>query len=243
MYELYEEMVKAQNDERLFSAAVRNFLEACEENPFEGEAHQYFFEMKKYYKKWRNGGIDMRSSKRNMVAAGHKLMTLNLPNPFIKGEETFAEPAELPKIEEPAVEQKINEPEITPAELKEDMDWLMANMVNAHLRGDEPSYEMYVTHLMDIAQENPFLLGTDEYELFSQMMATYRRNPPNKRKTFVVGKQLCDLINNTELYPEKIEKPKQTVLGVLPDEEKKSWLQFLFPWRKEGEQDDSSRAD
>ena len=130
--------------------------------------------------------------------------------------------------------------EETKTELDDDVNYILTCMVNAYNSGNNASYEMYVIHLMDIIEENPFKEGTEEYNLFDEMMINCKRVPTNKRRAIVVGKQLCELINNTEIYPEKVQT-KQTVLGVIP-EEKKNWLKFLFPWRKEGDQDDSQRA-
>lgn len=243
MYELYEQVLAAykSGDERAIAGAGINWLSVSTEDPFtQEEARELYFKAKRYYLKYKAAGIDMRSSRRNMISCVKQIAALNLPNPYKKEEQKKVEPKVEKKQEKKESEVK---PEITKEELGNDVKYLMTCMVNAYNRGDNASYEMYVTHMMDIAEENPFLLGTDEYELFSQMMATYKRNPPNKRKTFVVGKELCELINNTEIYPEKIEKPRQTILGVLPEEEKKSWRQFLFPWKKDGEQDDSSGAD
>ena len=234
MYELYEQMMEAYNAKNMqaFEIAARMLVDNDFPNPFPDDTieHNLFFKAKRYRMKWRAGGIDMRSSRRNMMAMMRQIAERQPPNPYTK-----EEPKKVK--EEPKIEQPIKE-EIAKKELTEDVMYLMSCMVKAYNKNDNDEYEMYVTHLMDIAQENPFLLGTNEYEMFSVMMTCYNRVPPNKRKTFVVGKQLCDLINNTELYPEKVEKPKQTVLGVMPDE-KKSWLKFLFPWKKEGEQDDS----
>ena len=230
--EAYEKFIASYNkDENVFSNCAISLAANCKENPFKkgDQGYSEFWALQFHYNIWTKGGVGSKISLRRAMTAARELAEIAPPNPF---------------NDEP-MKQTVEEPvkDITQEELKEDVNFLMTCMANAYLRNDEASYEMYVTHLMDTAKENPFLLGTNEYELFSQMMTTYKRNPPNKRKTFVVGKELCDLINHTELYPEKIEKPKQTVLGVLPDEEKKNWRQFLFPWKKDGEQDDGSGAD
>ena len=234
MHDLFNEMMEAYNAKNMqkFEIAARMLVDNDLPNPFPDDAveHNLFFKAKRYRMKWRAGGVDMRSSRRNMMAMMRQIAELQPENPY---------PAEEPKRAEPKEEVK-EEPikeEIAKQEEKEDVMYLMSCMVKAYDKGDEAEYEMYVTKLMEAAKENPFLLGTNEYEMFSTMITCYKRNPPNKRKTFVVGKQLCDLINATELYPEKVEKPKQTVLGVLP-EEKKNWRKLLFPWKKEGEQDD-----
>ena len=188
MYELYEQVLAAykSGDERAIAGAGINWLSASAEDPFtQEEARGLYFKAKRYYLKYKAAGIDMRSSRRNMISCVKQIAALNLPNPYKKKEQKKIEPKVEKKQEKKEPEVK---PEITKEELGNDVKYLMACMANAYNRGDNASYEMYVTHMMDIAEENPLLLGTDEYELFSQMMATYKRNPPNKRKTFVVGK-------------------------------------------------------
>ena len=237
MYELYEQLMLNYKDERLFTASVINWLDNAKENPFEENTieRQLFFKAKRYNSKWRAGGIDMRSAKRNMIQTAKEMMERRIPNPYTKEEpKTPAQAMVEPVSEEPA--------EITKEELSNDVNYLMACMVNEYNRSDNASYEMYVLHLMDVAKENPFAENTNEYNLFAEMFENYHKTPSNKRRTFVVGKQLCELINNTELYPEKIKT--KTVLGVLPEqEEKKNWLSFLFPWKKDGETNDSTRTD
>ena len=265
MYDLYEQMMLAYktNDERLFAAAARNLVDNDNKNPFkEGTPeHILFFNAKKYCKRWRVNGIDSRSARRNMVAAVRQIAEMQPPNPYRKEETVAITVKEAPKKpeskkqalekqeskKEEVKEEKVKKQEPEKEEqknddLSQDVQYVMLQMVNAYILNDNESYEMYVNHLMEIAEENPFLAGTDEHEMFETMKECYTHRPPNKRRTFVVGKQLCEYINNTELYPDKVKKPKETILGVVPDE-KKSWFKFLFPWRKEGEQNDSSRSD
>ena len=67
----------------------------------------------------------------------------------------------------------------------------------------------------------------------------------NRRKMIQWAEELCKIkpvIQEVEVKTEpKIirEEPKK-VFGVIP-EEKKSWLKFLFPWKKDGESNDSTR--
>ena len=246
MHETFDKMMQAYNagNEREFTAYARALFESEIQNPFLEKTveHSLFFTAKKFYKRWMAQGIDSRSAKRNMTSTMMQLAERRPDNPYPVEEPKKEEINEeiKPEIkEEPKEDTKVEIKEETLEENKQDISYLMACMVNAYNRNDNASYEMYVIHLMDVVEENPFLMGTDEYEMFSTMMACYKKNPPNKRRTFVVGKELCDLINNTEIVPEAI-KPK-TVLGVLP-EEKKSWLNFLFPWRK-NEPDDSEGID
>ena len=246
MYKTYEALVRGEN----FEANARNWMDANLPNPFEegSEAHKLYFKAHQYCVRWRRGGIDCRSGKKYMFAAIHKIIDMGTPNPY-SPKDVFppkkVEKKEQPKkvIEQPKKveikqqkEKTQEKPEISKDELKEDTQYLLYCMVNANNNNNETSYEMYVSHLLDMPIDNPFKLGTNEYELFSTMQACWKKNPPNKRRSFVVGKQLCDLINNTEVEP---EKQKQTILGVVPDE-KKSWLKFLFPWKKDGELNDGA---
>jgi len=235
MYKTYEALMRGEN----FEANARNWMDANLPNPFEDgtEAHKLYFKAHQYCVRWRRGGIDCRSGKKYMFNTIHKIIDMGTPNPY-SPTDTF-QPKEIPVVKKEQPEMKIiEEPEISNEELKEDTQYLLYCMVNAYNEKNESSYEMYVSHLMDMPIENPFKLGTDEYELFSIMKTCWTKNPPNKRRSYVVGKQLCDLINNTEVEP---EKPK-TILGVLP-EEKKSWFRFLFPRKKEGESDDGTGTD
>ena len=240
MYEIFNKMMDAYNtkNQREFEAYARMLVDNDYENPFPMNTieHKLFFKAKQYCRKWRACGIDMRSSRRNMIEMIRQIAERKPENPYtqeIKKEVKRESKKQEPKKQEVKKEIKKETPKETKEE-DEDIRYVMAQMVDAHNHEDNEAYEMYATHLMDIAKENPFLLGTDEYELFSTMKACFDRKPPNMRKVFVTGKQRCSLINNTVLE----EKPKETILGVVPDE-KKSWLKFLFPWKKEGESDDS----
>lgn len=223
-YELYENVIKAyhENNNELFIAAARNWIEGTSENPFENrEAHEYFFNANKSYRAWIRGGIDSRSAKVRMISNIRKIAEMGLPNPYDKNEK--------PKKIKKSIEIKMPEKDVTKEEQTEDMRVVMMAMAKAYNENDEVSFQQFTVHLMDIATENPFKQGSDEYNMFEEMYASYYRKPTNKRRLFVIAAQLCNLINNTP-----VERP-QTVLGVLP-EEKKNWFKFLHPWRK----DDSS---
>jgi len=251
IYRLYQEMLDGYNSntEVIFAHGARCLMALNPESPFTMDTteNEYFGQMQLNYERWANKGIDTNVSYRRLISAAKELCALVKENPFTYDEVEAKEEEEQKKKELEALKRKDTSKEIKKSdevsdeEHKEDVNYLITRMANACLLNQEASYEMYVIHLMDTAIENPFKFGSDEYELFSIMKACYTHNPPNKRKTFVVGKQLCDLINFTEVEPKKIEKPKQTVLGVIP-EEKKSWRKILFPWKKDGGQDDSSRT-
>ena len=241
-YELYEVMMQEYKNgsESEFIASVRNWLEVVKNNPFEDEeGHRLFFKTKKYFRNWRNGGIDMRSAKRNMTAAAKELCELNLPNPH--------DPNEI--IEEPVVEEPVKKNEEQRFEKNEDIEviqdirYVMLAMVKAYNEGNEINFKQFAIHLVDIAEENPFEEGTEEFNIFAEMVMSYRKKPSNIRRVHVLAEKLCELINATEIpEPKKvINEPPKKVLGVIPEEEKekKSWFKFLHPWKKDGEDDDN----
>lgn len=109
MYELYEEFINAYKagDEGRFAAAVRNWMGAGDEVPFEGEAGDLFFKANRAYHRWQSNAINRRYSKKQMIAYGEELAKLNMPNPYKKAEEPVAEPVAEPVVEhvaEPVVE-------------------------------------------------------------------------------------------------------------------------------------------
>lgn len=106
MYELYEEFINAYKagDEGRFTAAIRNWMGAGDEVPFEGEAGDLFFKANRAYHRWQSNAINRRYSKKQMIAYGEELAKLNMPNPYKKAEEPVAEPVVEPAIE-PVVEQ------------------------------------------------------------------------------------------------------------------------------------------
>ena len=249
MYELFDQLKLAfeSKNEDMFKTLARLWIDNDNPNPFAADSfeHNLFFKARTYCFRWHAQGIDSRSAKRNMVEMVRRLMENNPSNPYSK-EEKIKETKQEVKQKEKKIEKKPEakkeekakdvQQEINNEDLEGDIRYLLMCMTNAYNEQNEASYEMYLTHLLDIATVNPFKVGTDEYEMFATMQICWNKVPPNKRRSYVVGKQLCNLINNTEIEP---EEAKQTILGVLPDE-KKSWFKFLFPWKKEGESDDGA---
>jgi len=247
-FELYKKMINAykKNDDRNFEATARNWIEASEKNPFEiKEARELFFNAKKYCKHWRAGGIDSRSSRRNMVECCRKIAAMGIGYPADLVEEEIQQEKDKQYKEELAKkniedskQQELNKE--MPEELKsEDSKYVLLAIAKAYNAKDETNFKQFTIHFMDITEGNPFSAESDEYDKFEEMKQAYTRH--NMRRLFVVTEQLCEIINNTEIKeePKKVvlEEPK-VVLGI-PDEhkeeEKKSWLSFLNPWKKEGE--------
>lgn len=143
---------------------------------------------------------------------------------------------------------------------------LFRNMKQGYAEGNDDTVEQCARCWSQLATENPFPYDTPEHEEFFQMTKAYMiwsrgdiNAKINRRKMVQHAKALCAL-NPKQPYTydkkaemeekkqkeaaeakkeEKIivnEEP-QTILGVLPDEdkEKKNWFKFLFPWKKEGE--------
>ena len=104
-YELYEKMLAASRDhnEDLVAVVGSNLLAQKLDNPFQQNTkeHELYFTASLYYTRWRNNGIDARSSRRRMAEALNKLAALNVPNPY-------SQPAQ----ERPAKEDLFIEPEI-----------------------------------------------------------------------------------------------------------------------------------
>ena len=97
MYELYEAFIEAykSGDEGRFVAAVRNWMAATSEVPFEGEAGELFFSANRAYHRWQSEAINRRYSKKQMVAYAKKLAELNIENPYIKIVEKAVEPTHV----------------------------------------------------------------------------------------------------------------------------------------------------
>lgn len=251
----YKNMMDAykSNNEDQFAVAARIWIEESEVNPFKDrEPHELYFNAKRYCKRWRAGGIDCRSAKRNMLEILHKIAAMDLGYPVDlieeekqkeedkKYKESLAKKREEKKAKEAAKteEKKVKEePKKEKDKLQEveDCRYVLLSMVKAYNVDDEVNFKQFAIHLMDISEENLFNTQTDEYNKFEEMKAAYARH--NMRRLFVVAGQLCEIINNTELEnePKKVVlKENKVVLGV-PEEEKKSWLSFLNPWKKEGE--------
>ena len=162
MYEVYEALLRGEN----FEANARNWMDANLPNPFESntEAHKLYFKAHQYCLRWRRGGIDCRSGKKYMFETIHKLMDLNMPNPYIKGKEVETK-VEL--TEEPLPEIEKQTVEITSDELKEDINYLMANMVNAAqdddvMRRNEEAYlDVPDVPETEVAGDSQFIIELD----------------------------------------------------------------------------------
>lgn len=232
-YELYEKMMGAYNakNEVMFTSAAINWIESVKNNPFENEtAHGLFFKAQRYCRNWRRGGIDNRSAKRNLVESCRQICSLNLANPHDKNE-----------VIENIKEERFEKDE--DIEVIQDIRYVMLAMVKAYNEGNEINFKQFSVHLVDIAEENPFKEGTEEFNVFAEMVMSYRKKPSNIRRVHVLAEKLCELINATEMpEPKKVvNDPPQIVLGVIPEEEKekKSWFKFLHPWKKDGDNDDN----
>lgn len=84
-YELYEKVLEAYktDDEGLFTAAARNWIESAEEANFEDdEAKDLFASAKRHCSIWRSKAINARVSKGRMVECVKRIAELNLPNPY-----------------------------------------------------------------------------------------------------------------------------------------------------------------
>ena len=236
-YELYEKMINAYNEknESLFTSAAINWVESVKDNPFENEiAHGLFFKAQRYCRNWRRGGIDNRSAKRNLIESCRQICVLNLDNPHNKN--IVVETIESEEITQPFEKNE-------DIEVIQDIRYVMLAMVKAYNEGNEINFKQFAVHLVDIAEENPFEEGTEEFNVFAEMVMSYRKKPSNIRRVHVLAERLCELINDTEIpEPKKvINDPPKKVLGVIPEEEKekKSWFKFLHPWKKDGEDDDN----
>jgi len=259
MYRLFQEMLDgyATDSDGLFEHGVRCMMDLNPKNPFNDNTPEaeLFFQMYNTYCRWKNHGADMKINRRRMLAAATELCGIVTANPytFSKEEEQLdlkelREKEELKKKEEERIAEQKKQEELAKQEairkLEEkrkqeqielektknisDPKVAMVAMVNAFNVDDEVTYNQAVTQLMSISTENPFAPRTEEYDVFLEMMTAYHNK--NMRRVFVVGRKLCEIINSTDVIPEK-----ETILGVVPDEEKekKNWLKFLFPWRKE----------
>ena len=102
MYELFEQAIIAYNsgNEHAFIASVINWLSEAENNPFaENTAErQMFFKAKIYFTKWMAGGIDMRSSRRNMIDYAKKIFERQPANPYKKETKKQEQKKELPPV-------------------------------------------------------------------------------------------------------------------------------------------------
>lgn len=238
MYLLFNKMMEGYKNQRYDAVenAAHCWLMFNPENPFKQDTQEYevFFQMQRCFTIWRNGDINARINRKRMVEYAKQLCSLDPAQPYkYNKSEEERERKQAKEAEKQAEKAKEQEKEPTKEEKQEDINSLLDDMTKAYKESNENDYEMYALHLVDVVEYNPFILGTDEYELFSTMKTCYAHRPQNLKRLFAAGKELCSLL----LGEDKTEK--QTVLGVIPNE-KKNWLKFLFPWRKEGEIDDSS---
>ena len=242
-YETYKTMIDSyKNNDGRFEAAARNWIEDSEACPFDiKDARELFFNAKKYCRKWRNGGIDSRSSKRNMVECVRRIAEMNIGYPYelIEKEKEEAKDREYKKQleqKQKTEEQKKKEEELkkeqdqrlNDQENAEDAKYVLYRMADAYNANNDVNFKQFAVHLMEITLENPFAEETPEFYKFEEMKEVYLKH--NMRRLHVLAGELCQIINYTEIEPEKIklEEPKK-VLGV-PDE-KHSWFKFLHPWR------------
>lgn len=256
MYRLYQEMLDgyATGNDGLFEHGARCMMDLNPKNPFNENTQEaeLFFQMYNTYFRWKNHGADMKINRRRMLAAANELCEIVTENPY-----TFSEEEEKQDLEELRKKEELKRKEeehkaefkkqeearrIETIRLSEekrkqeekrnlDPKVIMIEMVKAHNEENEESFKQYVGELMETTTENPFAPRTDEYEKFLEMMTMYNSKPANMRRVHVVAHHLCEIINNTE------PAEKEHILGVLPEkeQEKKNWLKFLFPWRKERE--------
>lgn len=100
--------------------------------------------------------------------------------------------------------------------------------------------------LCKLVEDNPFTF--DEKEEQEEIEAKRQYEEQQKQIEEEKQKEEQRKLEEQKIQEEQIaEEHKITleenehVLGVVPEEEKdkKSWLKFLFPWKKEGEQNDS----
>jgi len=256
---------KTGND-GLFEHGARCIMDLNPANPFEENTpeSECFFQMYNTYMRWKNHGADMKINRRRMLSAAEELCKIITKNPFtfskeeekkdleelrkqeeekkkqeeLKKQREQEKLAQIKKQEELRIQEELKaQEEEKKLEIEKAIDSkaAMVAMVKAHNLEDDDAFRQAVIQLMDITTENPFAPRTDEYEKFLEMMTVYHKKPANMRRVLVVASQLCDIINYTEIDINAVKK--ETVLGVLPEDEKekKNWLNFLFPWRKERE--------
>ena len=268
MYRLYQEMLDgyATGNEGLFEHGVRCMMALNPQTPFNNNSEEadLFYQTYIHYMRWKNHGADMKISRRRMLAAANELCKLVKKNPYtfdkqeekednekkryveelkrkeqerIEEQKRIDEENRLRAIEEAEERRKQEELERDKTQNAGDPAVAMMAMVKAHNLGDDDTFKEAVTQLMRVSKENPFAPRTEEYDKFLEMMTAYNKEPRNMRRVLVVAAQLSEIINNTEVQPEK-----EHVLGVLPEEdkEKKNWLKFLFPWRKERDKNDGT---
>lgn len=216
--EAYDKMMAAYNtNDSIFASATVTLLDS-NENPFaKGEfGHDEFENMLFHFRIWRKGGVGSKISARRMMEKARIFADFGIPNPYEK--------------KEAKAKEETKETEETKEELDADVKFVINDMNNAHLAGDNVTFEQDAIHLVDIAISNPFKENSVEYNKFENVMSS----SGNKKKIVETAKELCEAMNGTETYPIKIE-PSTRIFGVLP--EKKNRRR-----RKEGNSNDGQGA-
>ncbi len=140
-------------------------------------------------------------------------------------------------------------------------------MMHGYATENKDELEQGARCLLDLAEENPFQEGTDEMEAFFQMKRCYSiwksgaiDHKVNRRRMISWTEKLCALnpknpykydkkaedeerakkAPEIKVEPEKKDEPEKAPEAT--QEEKKNWLKFLFPWKKEDEPNDSTRS-
>lgn len=122
-YGLYNKVIEASKteDEGMFNAAARNWIEGADTVNFENnEANDLFNSAKYHCAAWRNKAINGRVGKLRMIECVRKIVEMNLPNPYDPNEKE-------PVIEEPVVEEPIVKEE------KEEKTHVFGVVPNVHL--------------------------------------------------------------------------------------------------------------
>ena len=231
MYTYFNNMMNgyANNNIDTVEQNVRCWIQIAPENPFQYDTPEYeeFFQIKRCYTIWSRGDVNGRINRRNMVKHAVALCALNPKQPY-----TYDRKAEQEDLKKQEIVRK--------EELrlrKENIFMLIDNMKEKYISDNKVEFENSVFALMQKAEDNPFEFGSDEYEQFSLMLNSYKRNPINKTRLLECAEKLCKILTHREEPKKVINEEPKTVLGVLPDEkeEKKSWFKFLNPWRKDGD--------
>ena len=246
LYSLYKEMVEGYktNNNGLFEHGARCLMGLKSDNPFEENSDdaELYFQAQLCYTRWKNNGVDAKINYRKLLDFSRQLCANHPDNPFTFDKEEAKRDLEEQKERELEAIRKIEEQrkiEEAKKEMEEkkkqeeertnDSKYILLRMTEAYNSGNNDDFKQCAVHLMEITVENPFAEETPEFYKFEEMKESYLKH--NMRRVHVLAKELCDIINYTEIEPEKIslEKSKK-ILGV-PEEKKRSWLKFLHPWR------------
>lgn len=249
MYVLFRDMKKGYDEGNMdiVEQCARCWMQIAEDNPFEYDTPEYdlFFNMQKSYAIWSKGAIDQKINRRRMIQYAKQLCALDAKQPYvfdkIADEEEKRIKREAIQQEQEAKRKKEelrrSEEEKKRAESlkKNDVRYVMLEMTKAYNENDNENFRQNAIHFSEILNENPFPEGTEEYYKTEEIKDACEKH--NVRRIIVLAQQLCDTINNVQIEPKKVvlETPK-TILGV--PEEKKSWIKFLHPRKKEGVKND-----